>query len=122
MSDNVDIASNREEFRAWLAENHATEHECWLRVRRGRPSPDAFAYLDAVEEALCFGWIGSTPIPLTPPTLSRLCAAFFLWPVCLLELGGAEAAKRRADSWILRSSYTASMHSSMFSVVRSCIS
>lgn len=57
MPDNVDIASNREEFRAWLAQNHASERECWLCVRRGRPTPDAFAYLDAVEEALCFGWI-----------------------------------------------------------------
>lgn len=33
MPDNVDIASNREEFRAWLAQNHASERECWLRVR-----------------------------------------------------------------------------------------
>ena len=57
MPSNVNVASNREEFRAWLEENHATESECWLSVRRGKPGLDAFAYLDAVEEALCFGWI-----------------------------------------------------------------
>ena len=42
---------------AWLAGNHATECECWLKVRRGKPEGGCFSYLDAVEEALCFGWI-----------------------------------------------------------------
>lgn len=51
----------RREFRAWLAENHATETECWMNVKRGKTPPkDALWYLDAVEEALCFGWIDST--------------------------------------------------------------
>ena len=55
---NALIAINREEFRQWLAENHDTATECWLRVKRGRPTDDGtFCYLDSVEEALCFGWI-----------------------------------------------------------------
>lgn len=33
---NVNIASSRQEFRAWLEAHHASEDECWLRVRRGR--------------------------------------------------------------------------------------
>ncbi len=51
----------REEFRRWLAEHSADESECWVAVKRGRPAgePDVFYYLDAVEEALCFGWIDS---------------------------------------------------------------
>ena len=58
---NVLIAQNRAEFRAWLSVHHATEHECWVAVKRGLPKDDTtFWYLDAVEEALCFGWIDST--------------------------------------------------------------
>lgn len=54
-------ARNRHELRAWLEMNHSTEPECWVVVKRGRPTDDlAFWYLDAVEEALCFGWIDST--------------------------------------------------------------
>ena len=49
--ENVGIASTREEFRQWLEENHSTERECWLRVKRGKPVEGTFAYLDAVEEA-----------------------------------------------------------------------
>ena len=51
---------SREAFRAWLA-GHPQETECWIQVKRGRPTdPDTFYYIDAVEEALCFGWIDST--------------------------------------------------------------
>ena len=51
---------DRAEFRAWLM-FHGDETECWVHVKRGRPGEDgAFYYLDAVEEALCFGWIDST--------------------------------------------------------------
>ncbi len=53
--------SSRNEFRQWLAEHGATEKECWLVVKRGKTPPaDSLWYLDAVEEALCFGWIDST--------------------------------------------------------------
>ena len=51
---------DRCEFRSWLAENHATESECWVALKRGRPiDSHVFYYIDAVEEALCFGWVDS---------------------------------------------------------------
>jgi len=54
-------AQNREELRTWLIENHNKEKECWVVVKRGRPVDNGtFWYIDAVEEALCFGWIDST--------------------------------------------------------------
>lgn len=57
---NVLTIVNRREFRAWLEANHAAESECWVCVKRGRPADEeTFWYLDAVEEALCFGWIDS---------------------------------------------------------------
>ncbi len=53
--------TNRRDFRRWLTENHATAEEVWVCVRRGQPQDEeVFWYLDAVEEALCFGWIDST--------------------------------------------------------------
>ena len=58
---NVLNSKSRQDFRAWLTENGKTESECWVALKRGKPKEDgAFYYLDAVEEALCFGWIDST--------------------------------------------------------------
>lgn len=54
-------AQNRDELRQWLLENYNKEPECWVVVKRGRPIDDeTFWYIDAVEEAMCFGWIDST--------------------------------------------------------------
>ena len=61
MKENILQVNNRYEFRQWLSSHSSKETECWIKVKRGRPiSPDVFWYLDAVEEALCFGWIDST--------------------------------------------------------------
>ena len=54
-------ARSREELREWLLHNHRTETEYWVMVKRGKPKDaTTFWYIDAVEEALCFGWIDST--------------------------------------------------------------
>lgn len=56
----LDIRDSRD-FRDWLTRNSTTEKECWIAVRRGKTPPAGeLWYLDAVEEALCFGWIDST--------------------------------------------------------------
>lgn len=58
---NVLKITTHEEFRAWLSDNHATATECWIVAKKGKtPPPCAVWYLDAVEEALCFGWIDTT--------------------------------------------------------------
>lgn len=51
--------SNRNEWRDWLSKNFDTADEIWLvfpKKQTGEPSP---IYNEAVEEALCFGWIDS---------------------------------------------------------------
>lgn len=59
--NNLLSVCNREEFRDWLSENYAIEKECRCIVKRGEPKSDnVFWYIDAVEEAICFGWIDST--------------------------------------------------------------
>ncbi len=60
MESNVLKIKNRNEFRDWLTLHSSLERECWIEVKRGKPAdPGVFYYLDAVEEALCFGWIDS---------------------------------------------------------------
>lgn len=61
MERNILNIKDRSEFREWLSQHGDAETECWIELRRGRPAnPDVLYYLDAVEEALCFGWIDST--------------------------------------------------------------
>ena len=70
--ENVLNITSRQAFRAWLTAHGATEAECWVRVRRGRPTEEAgLWYLDAVEEALCFGWIDSTVRPVDGAAMQR---------------------------------------------------
>ena len=70
----LDVKS-RAELREWLIQNHKTEKECWVVVKRGKPTDDnTFWYIDAVEEALCFGWIDSTTKKITDDvTAQKLC-------------------------------------------------
>jgi len=59
--ENILIINDRKQFREWLKDHYLNEKECWIKdCKRGRPKDDGFIYyLDAVEEALCFGWIDS---------------------------------------------------------------
>ena len=51
----------REELYARYLENHDKVSDFWLRINRARePFPGVVGYVDAVEVALCFGWIDST--------------------------------------------------------------
>ena len=52
-------AKGRREWRAWLAKNHGDEEEVWLVYYRKSSGKGRISYNDAVEEALCFGWIDS---------------------------------------------------------------
>lgn len=48
--------TNREDFRQWLSEHAEHKSFCWVILSR-KQAGDGLLYLDAVEEALCFGWI-----------------------------------------------------------------
>ena len=49
----------REDWRAWLAANHATVDSVWLVTWKKIAKRPRVDYDAAVEEALCFGWIDS---------------------------------------------------------------
>lgn len=50
-------AADRAEWRRWLMENHATAKEIWLLYPAKESGRPRVPYIEAVEEALCFGWI-----------------------------------------------------------------
>ena len=58
-SDVLYIA-NRNDWRKWLETNFDTEKEIWLLYPNKASGKPRISYNDAVEEALCFGWIDST--------------------------------------------------------------
>lgn len=51
--------TNRKQLRSWLAKNHSKEKEIWLIYYRKSSGKPRIPYNDAVEEALCYGWIDS---------------------------------------------------------------
>jgi uncharacterized protein YdeI (YjbR/CyaY-like superfamily) len=53
-------ARSRAAWRVWLARNHATAKEVWLVYRKKHTGKPRLTYPEAVEEALCFGWIDTT--------------------------------------------------------------
>src|SRR4030066_584305 len=48
---------NRGEFRKWLEKNHAKQKELWIMFYKVHTNKKSVRYNEAVEEALCFGWI-----------------------------------------------------------------
>ena len=55
---------DRAAFRAWLEKNHAMAREIWLVYYKKGSGRTRIPYNDAVEEALCFGWIDSIVKPI----------------------------------------------------------
>jgi uncharacterized protein YdeI (YjbR/CyaY-like superfamily) len=53
--------ASRAEWRAWLAANHAQTGSVWLVLPKKGSGLDGVAYPEAVDEALCFGWVDSLP-------------------------------------------------------------
>jgi uncharacterized protein YdeI (YjbR/CyaY-like superfamily) len=52
---------SRAEWRGWLLENHRRAQGVWLVSYKKGTGQARFEYEEAVEEALCFGWIDSKP-------------------------------------------------------------
>jgi uncharacterized protein YdeI (YjbR/CyaY-like superfamily) len=52
----LDIAT-RKQWRAWLAANHAAAKQAWLTIHKKNSARPGLRLAEAVEEALCFGWI-----------------------------------------------------------------
>jgi uncharacterized protein YdeI (YjbR/CyaY-like superfamily) len=54
-------AKDQKTWRAWLKKNHSKEKSVWLIIYKKDSSIPSVYYPEAVDEALCFGWIDSKP-------------------------------------------------------------
>jgi uncharacterized protein YdeI (YjbR/CyaY-like superfamily) len=52
-------AADRNQWQEWLQKNHNTKKEVWLVFYKKHTGKPTIHYDDAVEEALCFGWVDS---------------------------------------------------------------
>ena len=48
-----------DEWRDWLGEHHGSESEIWLVFHKRHTGATSIDYMDALDEALCFGWVDS---------------------------------------------------------------
>ena len=55
---------SRQAWRAWLEKNHASSSGIWLVYAKKHTGISSITYAEAVEEALCFGWIDSLVHPI----------------------------------------------------------
>ncbi len=49
--------TDRDDFRKWLIPNHMVKKEIWLIQYKKATKKPSINYVEAVEEAICFGWI-----------------------------------------------------------------
>ncbi len=59
LPDNAIHPTTRAEWRAWLVQNHTRTQGVWLINYKTATGKPRIPYDEAVEEALCFGWIDS---------------------------------------------------------------
>ena len=65
---------DRQAWRSWLATHSFNESEAWLVIQKKHSTLPGLFLVDAVEEALCFGWIDSTVKSLNEKiTIQRFC-------------------------------------------------
>ncbi|OYU93525.1 MAG: hypothetical protein CFE21_20215 [Bacteroidetes bacterium B1(2017)] len=60
-NENTFYAENSEEWRNWLHQNHLTKESIWLIIYKKESGTPSIYYPEAVDDALCFGWIDSLP-------------------------------------------------------------
>ena len=59
MGNKIAYFEDRKKWRKWLTENFETTDEIWFVFPNKSSGKKSISYNDAVEEALCFGWIDS---------------------------------------------------------------
>ena len=56
--------TSQAEWRKWLKKNHLSKHSVWLVCYKKKSNKPTIEWSEAVDEALCFGWIDSKRIPV----------------------------------------------------------
>lgn len=66
------VAADADLWRAWLVEHHAQPTGVWLVLaKRGTTDPTRLSYAEALDEAICFGWIDGQLRPRDATTFRR---------------------------------------------------
>ena len=63
--------SNKKQWRAWLKANHNKEQSVWLICYKQKSGMPTISWSDAVDEALCFGWIDGKAKPIDDDKFMR---------------------------------------------------
>lgn len=63
--------SSKEEWRDWLEVNHAKKDALWLIFYKVKSPKHNLTWSEAVDEALCFGWIDSVKKPIDAETFKQ---------------------------------------------------
>jgi uncharacterized protein YdeI (YjbR/CyaY-like superfamily) len=66
---NTVVARTPAQWRAWLSENCRSETEVWLIIHHKDSGTPSVRYHEAIEQALCFGWIEACAADVTPTVL-----------------------------------------------------
>lgn len=66
--------SSRQKWREWLKKNHRIKQSVWLVCYKKKTNVPTISWSDAVDEALCFGWIDSTRRSLDADTFIQFFA------------------------------------------------
>ena len=80
---NLFYTADRQEWRNWLTRHFETEADVWFVFPMKGSGEAALSYNDAVEEALCFGWIDSTIRHIDP--LEHLITTDYVFPGDILK-------------------------------------
>ena len=59
----VESFPSQAKFRAWLKTHHTTSPGIWLKLHKKASGQPSLTYAEALEEALCFGWIDGQKKP-----------------------------------------------------------
>src|SRR5678815_1095392 len=65
------LVRSLERWRDWLAKHHDSESEVWLVFHKQHTGIASIDYQDALDEALCFGWVDSLIKRLTDRRFAR---------------------------------------------------
>jgi len=63
--------ASQKDWREWLMENHASKQSVWLVYHKIKSNVPSISWSQAVDEALCFGWIDSTARPIDDQTFMQ---------------------------------------------------
>ncbi|RQO75238.1 hypothetical protein DBR43_07710 [Pedobacter sp. KBW06] len=63
--------ASQQDWREWLTKNHSSKPSVWLVYYKKKCNVPTINYSDAVDEALCFGWIDSTKKSLDEDTFMQ---------------------------------------------------